>query len=69
MVTDGDRKLPILIGGFEALAINNTIEGVRPDRPMTHDLLRNVLERLDVTIDRVVIDDKYSRHGPGSPRA
>src|SRR4051812_37863969 len=39
MVSDGDRKLPIMIGGFEAHAINMSLEGVRPDRPMTHDLL------------------------------
>jgi bifunctional DNase/RNase len=60
MVTDGERKLPIMIGGFEAHAISTTLENVRPDRPMTHDLLRNILERLDVGVDRVVIDDLWN---------
>ncbi len=60
MVTDGDRKLPIMIGGFEAHAINTSLEGVHPDRPMTHDLLRNILDRLDVTVDRMVIDDLWN---------
>ncbi len=59
-LTDGERVLPIRIGGFEAHAINSTLEGVRPDRPMTHDLMRNILERLDVSVDRVVIDDLWN---------
>lgn len=56
----GERKLPILIGGFEAQAINLPLEGGRPDRPMTHDLIRTIIERFDATIDRVVIDDLWN---------
>jgi bifunctional DNase/RNase len=60
LVTDGERKLPILIGGFEATAITLPIEGTRPDRPLTHDLIRNILDRLETTLDRVVIDDIWN---------
>jgi len=60
LVSDGDRKLPILIGPFEAQAIQLVMEGTRPDRPMTHDLVRNILDRLDATVDRVVIDDFWN---------
>jgi bifunctional DNase/RNase len=60
LVSDGERKLPILIGGFEATAITLPLEGQKPDRPLTHDLIRNILERLDTRLDRVVIDDLWS---------
>ncbi|MFI5385877.1 MAG: bifunctional nuclease family protein [Fimbriimonadales bacterium] len=60
LVSDGDRKLPILIGGFEATAITLPLEGSRPDRPLTHDLIRNILDRLDIRLDRVVIDDLWN---------
>jgi uncharacterized protein len=60
LVSDGERKLPIVIGPFEAIAISQPLEGSRPERPMTHDLLRSVLDRLEVTLDRVVIDDLWS---------
>lgn len=60
LVSDGERKLPILIGPFEAQAIQLVLEGTRPDRPMTHDLIRNMLDRLEATIDRVVIDDFWN---------
>ncbi|MGV3616934.1 MAG: bifunctional nuclease family protein [Fimbriimonas sp.] len=60
LVSDGERKLPILIGPFEAQAIQLVLEGTRPDRPMTHDLIRNMLDRIEATIDRVVIDDFWN---------
>ncbi len=60
LVSDGDRKLPITIGPFEAQAIQLVLENTRPDRPMTHDLLKNVLDRLDAVLDRVVIDDFWN---------
>lgn len=60
LVSDGDRKLPILIGGFEATAITLPLEGTRPDRPLTHDLIRNILDRLGCNLDRVVIDDLWN---------
>jgi uncharacterized protein len=59
LLTDGERKLPIVIGGFEAAAITTSLEGIQSERPMTHDLIRKMLERLDATVDRVVIDDLW----------
>lgn len=60
LLSDGSRKLPILIGPYEAQAISLPLEGTRPDRPMTHDLLRNVIDRMNTTLDRVVIDDLWN---------
>lgn len=60
LLSDGERKLPILIGGAEATAIQLILESTRPDRPMTHDLFKNVLDRLEATLDRVVIDDFWN---------
>ena len=60
LVTDGERRLPILIGPYEASAISLPLEGSRPDRPMTHDLIRNILERLDMFVERIVIDDLWN---------
>jgi bifunctional DNase/RNase len=60
VLTDGTRKLPIAIGPFEAQSIAMALEGERPDRPITHDFIKNLLERLGVTVDRVLIDDLWS---------
>ena len=60
LVSDGDRRLPIMIGGFESQAIQLVVESTRPDRPMTHDLAKNMLDRLEATIDRAVIDDFWN---------
>lgn len=60
LVTDGERRLPILIGPFEAQAISLPLESTRPDRPMTHDLFKTIMDRLDCSIDRVVIDDLFN---------
>ena len=49
------RILPIWIGNPEATAILLALEGAEPVRPMTHDLLRNLLETLDVVLERVEI--------------
>lgn len=49
--------LPIWIGVFEANAIALRIEGVEPPRPMTHDLLRSVLEGLGGQVEKIVISD------------
>ncbi len=51
------RLLPIMIGGAEASAIHYALEGVEPPRPLTHDLFVNVLQRLGVTLDRVVVTE------------
>ena len=52
---DGTRSLPIIVGSSEAQAIALYLEGVDMPRPMTHDLLINVLENLDSEINRVSI--------------
>lgn len=53
------RSVPIVIGPFEAHAIVTALNDDAPPRPMTHDLTRNILTRLGVSIDRVVIDDLW----------
>src|SRR5215204_4085140 len=54
---DGDRVLPIWVGLFEANAIALQIENVATPRPMTHDLLRNIITDLDGHVDRIVVSD------------
>ena len=54
---DGERVLPIWVGVFEANAIALQIENVSTPRPMTHDLLRNIITDLDGRVDRVVVSD------------
>ncbi|MCS6919001.1 MAG: bifunctional nuclease family protein [Fimbriimonadales bacterium] len=53
------RIVPIVIGPFEAHAIVAALNDDAPPRPMTHDLIRNILTRLGVSIDRVLIDDLW----------
>lgn len=53
----GPRRLPIIIGAFEAQAIALEIEGIKPPRPLTHDLLKQVIENLGGTINEIVIDE------------
>ena len=53
----GDRVLPIWVGVFEASAIAHQIENVPTPRPMTHDLLKNVITDLDGRVDRIVVCD------------
>ena len=54
---DGDRVLPIWVGIFEANAIALQIENIATPRPMTHDLLRNIITGFDGQVDRVVVSD------------
>ncbi|HEX5069843.1 MAG TPA: bifunctional nuclease family protein [Vicinamibacterales bacterium] len=54
---DGQRVLPIWVGPAEANAIALQIENLSPPRPMTHDLLRDVVGALGVTVSRVIISD------------
>jgi uncharacterized protein len=54
---DGQKVLPIWVGIFEANAIALQIENVAPPRPMTHDLLRNVIQDLNATVQKVVVCD------------
>ena len=53
----GDRVLPIWVGIFEANAIALQIENIPTPRPMTHDLLRNIISDLDGSVERVVVSD------------
>jgi len=54
---DGQRVLPIWVGVFEANAIALQIENVTPQRPMTHDLLNNVIHDLRADIQKIVVSD------------
>ena len=53
----GNRRLPIIIGAFEAQAIALELEKIQPPRPMTHDLLRDTLEAVGAEVLDVVIDE------------
>jgi bifunctional DNase/RNase len=53
----GERVLPIWVGIFEANAIALQIENIATPRPMTHDLLRNIISDLDGQVDRIVVSD------------
>lgn len=55
--TDSETVLPIWVGAFEANAIALEIEKVVPQRPMTHDLLRNVIIECELTAASIVITD------------
>jgi len=54
---DGERTLPIWIGLLEANAIAVELEGIQLARPMTHDLLKNILEMMDVKVERIEITE------------
>ncbi|GHB75927.1 hypothetical protein GCM10007390_32220 [Persicitalea jodogahamensis] len=53
----GNRRLPIIIGVFEAQAIAVQIENIVPNRPMTHDLFKSFAEGLNYTLKEIVISD------------
>lgn len=53
----GDRRLPIIIGGVEAQAIAIQVENIKPARPLTHDLFKNVSDNLGIGLKEVVIND------------
>src|SRR3990172_2993736 len=55
--SDRERYLPIWIGPWEANAIAMRLQGLTPERPLTHDLFATTLEELGVQINRVVIAD------------
>jgi bifunctional DNase/RNase len=54
---DGDRTLPIWIGLLEATAIASELEGIKFSRPMTHDLLKTIIDRIDIEINKVEVCD------------
>ncbi len=53
----GERRLPIIIGSFEAQHIALELEGIKPPRPLTHDLLRIIIEQLGFSISHVYINE------------
>lgn len=53
----GARRLPIVIGGFEAQAIAVAMEAMMPSRPMTHDLFKNTLEGFEIELKEVIISN------------
>ncbi|HPP76144.1 MAG TPA: bifunctional nuclease family protein [Armatimonadota bacterium] len=53
------RSVLIWIGRPEAYSISVALEGASMDRPMTHDLMKNIIQRLGGTVDRIVIDDLW----------
>ncbi len=53
---DGDRRLAIVIGSFEASAIALEMEDFKPSRPMTHDLCKTLIKQFDSSLDQVVIN-------------
>jgi bifunctional DNase/RNase len=55
--TEGIRRLPIVIGAPEAQAIALELEGITPQRPMTHDLVKNLIEILNDSLSEIVIND------------
>ncbi|MBV9972514.1 MAG: bifunctional nuclease family protein [Candidatus Eremiobacteraeota bacterium] len=54
---EGKRFLPILIGPFEATSIALALEGAPVPRPLSHDLMRSMLETLDARLEQIVIHD------------
>jgi hypothetical protein len=54
---EGERYLPIWIGPVEATAIALGMQGIETQRPMTHDLMRDLLQGLGISVDRVVITE------------
>ena len=53
----GKRRLPIVIGSFEAQAIAVALEQMTPNRPLTHDLFKNALDTFNITLKEVVINN------------
>lgn len=54
---DGNRRLPIIIGQAEAQSIALEMEGIKPPRPLTHDLMKNIIGALGAELSDVVIDE------------
>lgn len=54
---NGLRRLPIVIGGFEAQAIAVALENMKPSRPLTHDLMKNFMNAFAVNLQEIVISD------------
>ncbi|MDD8017191.1 MAG: bifunctional nuclease family protein [Bacteroidota bacterium] len=55
--TNGKRKLPIIIGAFEAQSIALELEGMKPPRPLTHDLMKSIVDTFAVSLNEVCISE------------
>jgi len=53
----GIRRLPIIIGSFEAQSIALEIEGIKPPRPLTHDLMKSLIDNLGGSVNEIIIDE------------
>jgi bifunctional DNase/RNase len=54
---NGERSFPIVIGIVEIFAIDRRLKGIKPPRPLTHDLLASVIEGLGAKVEKIVIND------------
>src|SRR5699024_10252029 len=54
---NGLKRLPIVIGGFEAQAIDVALERMQPSRPLTHDMMKNFMEAFDIHLEEVIINN------------
>jgi bifunctional DNase/RNase len=54
---NGNRRLPIIIGSFEAQSIALEMEGIKPPRPLTHDLMKNIIDALGTGLSEITIND------------
>ncbi|MGD0338580.1 MAG: bifunctional nuclease family protein [Bacteroidota bacterium] len=54
---NGDRRLPIIIGAFEAQSIALEMEGIKPPRPLTHDLMKNIIDQMGASLTEILIND------------
>lgn len=55
--SEGSRRLPIIIGAFEAQAIALEMEGIKPPRPLTHDLLKTLVDNLGAAVLEIIINE------------
>lgn len=55
--SDSKRFLPIWIGQFEATSILMELQGVKPSRPLTHDLLKAMLGQMEIRLNKIIIND------------
>lgn len=60
LLTHDDFRLSIRIGPYEAQAISMSLENAQPDRPLTHDLIRTLIDRLGWELESIQIDDLFN---------
>ena len=57
----GEKQLPIIVGSAEAQAIALALEGIEMPRPMTHDLINDIIDSFDSKIEKVIENKKSSK--------